>query len=137
LVAVVGLAKVISPSIETGLHALGAPPAMLAILIALVVLLPESISAARAATVNRLQTSINLALGSALASIGLTIPVVITVSVLFDLPLKLGLESKDIVLLTLTLMISGITLSSARTTIMQGALHLALFATFLFLTLFP
>jgi len=137
LVSVVGLAKVISPSLEAGLDALGAPHAMLAIVIAMVVLLPESISALRAAMANRLQTSINLSLGSALASIGLTIPAVALVSVMLDLPLTLGLESKDMVLLLLTFAVSIITLTSGRTTIMQGALHLVIFAAFLFLALVP
>jgi len=92
------------------------------------------INAARA---NRLQTSMNLAIGSALASIGLTIPVVVAAAVVFNLPLELGLEAKDMALLTLTFVVSAITLGSGRTNLMQGAVHLVIFAAFLFLTLVP
>ena len=91
----------------------------------------------RAARANRLQTSLNLALGSALASIGLTIPAVALASVQLELPLALGLASKDLVLLALTFLVSSITLVSGRTTMMQGAVHLVIFATFLFLALVP
>jgi Ca2+:H+ antiporter len=137
LVAVVGLAKVLSPSIERGVKAAGAPEAVIGIAIALLVLLPETWAAVRAARANRLQTSLNLALGSALASIGLTIPAVSLASVQLDLPLTLGLAPKDLVLLALTFLVSSITLVSGRTTMMQGAVHLVIFATFLFLALVP
>jgi Ca2+:H+ antiporter len=79
----------------------------------------------------------NLALGSALASIGLTIPVVVAAAVMFNLPLELGLEPKDMALLALTFVVSAITLGSGRTNLMQGAVHLVIFAAFLFLTLVP
>ncbi|MDP1791842.1 MAG: ionic transporter y4hA, partial [Methylibium sp.] len=85
----------------------------------------------------RLQTSMNLALGSALASIGLTIPVVVVAAVLLDLPLVLGLAAKDLVLLLLTFIVGAITLGTGRTNLMQGAVHLVLFAAFLFLSLVP
>jgi len=137
LVVVVGLAKVLSPSIERAVKAAGAPEAVIGIAIALLVLLPETWAAVRAARANRLQTSLNLALGSALASIGLTIPAVALASVQLDLPLALGLAPKDLVLLTLTFLVSSITLVSGRTTMMQGAVHLVVFATFLFLALVP
>lgn len=137
LVAVVGLAKQLSPLIEQGVEAAGAPKAVIGIAIALLVLLPETWAAVRAARADRLQTSMNLALGSALASIGLTIPVVVVVAVLLDLPLVLGLAPKDLVLLTLTFLISAITLGTGRTNVMQGAVHLVLFAAFLFLALVP
>jgi Ca2+:H+ antiporter len=91
----------------------------------------------RAAHADRLQTSMNLALGSALASIGLTIPSVVALSVWLDLPLTLGLEPKDIAILALTFGVSAITLGSGRTHVMHGAIHLCLFAAFLFLTLVP
>jgi Ca2+:H+ antiporter len=84
-----------------------------------------------------LQTSLNLALGSALASIGLTIPTVATVSIVLGQPLELGLESRDVVLLALTLLISVITLGTGRTTVLQGIIHLVVFAAFLFFTLVP
>jgi len=137
LVSVVGLAKQLSPSIESGVAAMGAPKAVIGIAIALLVLLPETWAAVRAARADRLQTSMNLALGSALASIGLTIPAVVLASVLLELPLVLGLAPKDLVLLMLTFLVSTITLATGRTNVMQGAVHLVLFAAFLFLSLVP
>jgi len=105
--------------------------------IALIVLLPETGAALRAAQGNRMQSSLNLALGSGLASIGLTIPVVAALSPLFPFALVLGLPPMQIVLLTLTLLTATLTLGSGRATVMQGAVHLVLFAAFLFLTLVP
>jgi Ca2+:H+ antiporter len=137
LVSVVGLAKVLSPSIESAVTTVGAPKTVIGIAIALLVLLPETVAAVRAAHVNRLQTSFNLAYGSALASIGLTIPVVAAASVWMGLPLVLGLDSKDIVLLTLTFVVSAITLTYGRTHMMHGAVHLVIFAAFAFLALVP
>ncbi|HTN54494.1 MAG TPA: hypothetical protein VML50_18945 [Anaeromyxobacter sp.] len=137
LIGVVGLAKVISPAIEAAVAAAGAPQAVIGIAIALIVLLPETAAAVRAALENRLQTSMNLALGSALASIGLTIPVVAAVAIAFHLPLVLGLDGKDLVLMALTFLVGGMTLGSGRTSMMQGAVHLVIFAAFLFLALVP
>jgi Ca2+:H+ antiporter len=137
LVAVVGLGKVLSPSIEAGLAAARAPDAVLGIAISMIVLLPETWAAVRAALANRLQTSMNLALGSGLASIGLTIPAVALASVLISQPLVLGLEAKDMVLMALSFGVATITLGTGRTNLMQGAVHLVLFATFLFLALVP
>lgn len=137
LVGVVGLAKALSPTIERLMAALDAPRSAVGILIAMIVLMPETWAAIRAAKVNRLQTSMNLAVGSALASIGLTIPVVVAASVALGLPLTLGLEPKDIALLALTFVVGSITLGSGRTNLMQGAVHLVIFAAFLFLTLVP
>ena len=102
LVTVVGLAKALSPSIEAAVHAAKAPVGVVGIAIALLVLLPESWAALRAAAANRVQTSLNLALGSALASIGLTIPAVAAVSIFLGLPLALGLPAKEVILLALT-----------------------------------
>lgn len=137
LVSVVGLAKLLSPTIESAVLAAGAPKAVIGIAIALLVLLPETLAAVRAARANRLQTSLNLALGSALASIGLTIPAVAAASLWLGLPLEMGLPPKDLVMLTITFLVSAITLASGRTAMMQGAVHLVLFAAFLFLTLVP
>ena len=137
LVAVVGLAKQLSPMIEAALLAAGAPRAVLGIAIALLVLLPETWAAVRAALADRLQTSMNLALGSALASIGLTIPAVVVTATVLDLPLVLGLPPKDLVLLALAFLVGAITLGTGRTNVMQGAVHLVLFAAFLFLSLVP
>ncbi len=99
--------------------------------------MPESLAALQAARANRLQTSLNLALGSALASIGLTIPTVAAVSIVLHEPITLGLEPKDQVLLALTLLISVITLGTGRTTVLQGVIHLAIFAVFLFFAIVP
>jgi Ca2+:H+ antiporter len=137
LVAVVGLAKTLAPFIQAGVAAAKAPLAVVGIAIALLVLLPETFAAVRAARRNRMQTSLNLALGSVLATIGLTIPAVAVVSFLIDLPLKLGLPAKETILLALTLLVSVTTLASGRATVMQGAVHLVLFAAFLFLSVVP
>jgi Ca2+:H+ antiporter len=137
LVVVVGLAKTLSPAIEAQLIAIGAPQTVLGIAIAGLVLAPETVAAVRAARANRLQTSLNLAVGSALASIGLTIPVVVVAVILLGLPLTLGLEAKDITMLALTFVVTSITLGSGRTYLMQGAVHLVLFAAFLVLALVP
>jgi Ca2+:H+ antiporter len=137
LVGVVGLAKALGPALEAGVAAAGLPQAVAGVAIAMIVLLPETGAAVRAAYGNRLQSSINLALGSGLASIGLTIPVLAAVSSLFPFALVLGLPPMQLVLLTLTLLIGTITLGSGRATVMQGAVHLVLFAAFLFLTVVP
>ena len=137
LVVVVGLAKTLSPAIEAAVKEAGAPAAVVGIIIAMVVLLPEGVSAIRAALANRLQTSMNLAFGSALASIGLTIPVVVVVAVALELPLVLGLEPKDMTLLVLSLFVCAVGLGSGRTNMMQGAVQVVIFAAFLFMSLVP
>lgn len=137
LVAVVGLAKLLSPTVERAILAASAPAAVIGIIIAMLVLLPETVAALRAAAANRLQVSLNLALGSALANIGLTIPTVAAVSVLTDRPLILGIEPKETVLLALTLLVGVLTLGTGRTTVLQGAVHLVIFAAFIFLTFVP
>jgi Ca2+:H+ antiporter len=137
LAGVVGLAKLLSPSLESLVASMQAPKAAVGIAIAMLVLLPETWAAIRAARANRLQTSLNLAIGSALASIGLTIPVVVAAAVVLHLPLTLGLESKDMVLLALTFVVGATTLASGRTNMMHGAVHVVLFAAFLFLALVP
>jgi Ca2+:H+ antiporter len=137
LVAVVGLAKSLTPTLEIGVARLDVPKAVVGIVIAALVLLPEALAALRAARANRLQTSLNLALGSALASIGLTIPAVATVSIVLGKPLELGLGAKDEVLLALTLLVGVITLGTGRTTVLQGIVHLIIFAVFLFFAVVP
>jgi Ca2+:H+ antiporter len=137
LVAVVGLAKLLSPTIERLIVEAGAPNAVIGIVIAMLVLLPEAWAAVRAARADRLQTSMNLAIGSALACIGLTIPVVALGAIVFGFPLVLGLEPKDLALLVVTFLVSGVTLGIGRTYVMQGAVHLVLFAMFLFLAFVP
>jgi Ca2+:H+ antiporter len=137
LVAVVGLAKVLSPTIEHAVEAAGAPRTVVGIVIAALVLLPETWAAVRAARADRLQSSMNLAVGSALACIGLTVPVVVVASIGFGLPLVLGLEPKDMALLAVTFLVCAVTLGTGRTYMMQGAVHLVLFAAFLFLAFVP
>ncbi len=132
LVAIVGLAKSLTPTLERGIAWLDVPKPVAGIIIAALVLLPEGLAALRAARANRLQTSLNLALGSALASIALTIPAVAGVSIMFRQPLELGLGEKDQVLLALTLLVGVITLGTGRTTVLQGIVHLVIFAVFLF-----
>ena len=137
LVGVVGLAKMLAPSIEAIVKATSVPHAVVGIAIALMVLLPETWAATRAAMRNRMQTSFNLALGSALATIGLTIPAVVVTALALELSLQLGLPEKEIALLALTLLISTMTLSRGHATVLQGAVHLVLFVVFLFLALVP
>ncbi len=137
LAAVVLLAKAISPMIEAGVASVGAPVALVGVIIASIVLLPEGVAAWRAAKVNRLQTSLNLALGSALASIGLSIPAVAIVSILNGWPLALGIDAKSTILLVVSLLVSTLSLGNGRTTVLQGVVHLVLFASYLFLTIFP
>ena len=137
LVAVVGLAKALTPTLEFAVAYFAVPKAVVGVALALLVLLPEGLAAVRAARANQLQTSLNLALGSALASIGLTIPAVGVVSIILAQPLELGLGLKDEVLLALTLIVGIITLGTGRTTVLQGIVHLVIFASFLFLALAP
>jgi Ca2+:H+ antiporter len=137
LVAIVGLAKILTPTVELGVARLGVPKAVVGIIIATLVLLPEGLAAVRAARSNRLQTSLNLALGSALATIGLTIPAVAAVSIALGQPLELGLGAKDQALLAVTLLLGVITLGTGRTTVLQGIVHLVVFAVFLFFAVVP
>lgn len=137
LVAVVALAKMLSPAVEAAVLHAGLPAAVVGVVIAALVLLPEGLAALRAARLDRLQTSMNLALGSALASIGLTIPTVAVVFIMLGRPLELGLGAKEMVLLFLTMIVASLTLGSGRTTILQGVVHLVIFAAYLFLTIVP
>ncbi len=137
LVAVVLLGKSLSPVIESGIEKVGAPKSLVGIIIAMVVLLPEGLAAYRAARNNRLQTSLNLALGSALASIGLTIPVVAGVSIFFDFDLLLGIDAKSSVLLLISLLVVMMSLRTGRTNILQGIVLVLLFFVYLFLTIIP
>jgi Ca2+:H+ antiporter len=137
LVAVVGLAKVLAPAIESVVKAAGMPQGVVGIAIALMVLLPETWAAVKAARCNRMQISFNLALGSALATIGLTIPSVAVTSIAMGLPLALGLPPKEVALLALTLLLTSMTLTGGRATVLQGAVHLVMFAVFLFLEMVP
>ena len=137
LIAVVGLAKTVSPRLESAVESAGAPLAVVGVVIALLVLLPETVAAVRAALRNRLQTSVNLALGSALASIGLTIPAIAVASIWLSGPLVLGLGGTEMVLFALTVVTSILTLATGRATLLQGAVHLMVFSAFLFLAVSP
>lgn len=137
LVAVVGLAKVTTPLIEATVESAGLPTAAVAVSIALLVLLPESIAAVRAARRGRVQTSLNLAYGSAMASIGLTIPTVAVLSWVLGYQLVLGLEATSIVLLAITMFTGLATVLSGRATVLQGGVHISLLAGFLVLVVSP
>jgi Ca2+:H+ antiporter len=137
LVSVVGLAKGVSPSVESGVASAGLPHAVVGVVIALLVLLPETIAAIRAAVRDRVQTSINLALGSAMASIGLTIPTIAAAMIWLEGPLLLGLGGTQTVLLVLTFVVGTLTVVPGRANILQGGLHLGLLAVYLFLAASP
>jgi Ca2+:H+ antiporter len=137
LVGVVGLAKGVSPTIESGVEVAGLPQAVVGVIIALLVLLPETIAALRSARRDRVQTSLNLALGSAMASIGLTIPAVALASVWLSGPLVLGLGATHMVLLALTVVVASLTVVPGRATPLQGGVHLVLFAAYLELAINP
>ncbi|GAB7190025.1 ionic transporter y4hA [Kineococcus sp. NUM-3379] len=137
LVAVVGLAKVESPAIEAGVGRLGFPHSFVGVVIALLVLLPETLAAVNAARRNRTQVSLNLALGSAMASIGLTIPAIAVASVWLEGPLLLGLGPTQIVLLAVTAFVGALTVVPGRATRLHGGVHLVLLAAFLFLAASP
>jgi Ca2+:H+ antiporter len=137
LTLVVLLSKRLSIPISSLIETAGLPSSFLGVVIAIIVLLPESLAALRAARANRLQSSLNLAIGSAIASIGLTIPTVAILSVWKDLPLPLGLQPHETVLLVLTLFISTLTLGTGRTTVLHGAVHLVIFGVFIFTAAAP
>lgn len=137
LVAVVLLAKQLADPVEQWVNDWGAPRALVGVIIAALVLLPESVAAVRATLANRLQTSLNLALGSALATIGLTIPAVAALSIAMAMPIALGLDSTSMVLLMLTLLVSAQALATGKTTILQGVVHLVIFGVYLFTTIIP
>jgi Ca2+:H+ antiporter len=135
--AVVLIAKALAPAIETGVVKLGAPKSLVGVIVALVILLPEGTAALKAARKNRLQTSLNLALGSALASIGLTIPAVAIASIFTGLTVALGIDTKSIVLLILSLFTIMLSFSTGRTNVLQGVVLLVIFAVYLFTTIVP
>jgi Ca2+:H+ antiporter len=137
LVSVVGLAKLLSPTIEDAVKTLGLPYAVVGVAIALVVLAPESIAAVRHAARDHVQSSLNLAYGSAMASIGLTIPTIAIAMIWLAGPLDLGLEPMQMVLLALTVAVTAFTVVQGRAYALQGVVHLVLLASFLFLSVQP
>jgi Ca2+:H+ antiporter len=137
LVAVVGLAEEESPAIERVVTAAGFPQTFVGVVIATLVLLPETLAAVRAARRGRIQTSLNLAYGSAMASIGLTIPAIAAASIWLKGPLVLGLGPTQLVLLAVTVAISTLTVVPGRATRLQGEVHLVLLAAYIFLAVVP
>lgn len=137
LTGVVTLGKSLAPVIENAVAALGAPKSLVGVIIAAVVLLPEGLAAYRAARNDRIQTSLNLSLGSALASIGLTIPAVAIVSILTGITLTLGIDTKSMVLLILSLFTVMLSLATGKTNILPGIVLLVILAVYLFTTVVP
>lgn len=137
LVAVVLLAKSLAPRIEALVASIGAPHRLVGVIIAGIVLLPEGLAAVSAARNNMFQTSLNLALGSAIASIGLTIPAVAVLSLIMGWTLILGIDMKSTILLLLALFVSSLSLATGRTNVLQGVILLVIFAVYLFTTVIP
>jgi Ca2+:H+ antiporter len=127
----------VSPAIERIVTAAGLPVSVVGVVIAMLVLLPETLAAIRAARRGNLQNSLNLAYGSAIASIGLTIPTIAVASIWLPVPLHLGLDQTDIVLFALTCLVSVLTVIPGRATLLQAGVHLALLAAYLFLAISP
>lgn len=137
LIAVIGLAKMLSPTIESGLLYLGAPKSTVGLLIAAIVLLPEAWAAVASARANRLQTSLNLALGSGIASIALTIPVVIAYAIYTGSTLTLGLDAKNMAFMAMTFAIGTLTLGTGKSTLLQGAVHAVILLTYFVMSIIP
>jgi Ca2+:H+ antiporter len=137
LIAVVGDAKLVSPTIERLVSAAGLPLSVVGVIIALLILSPETLAAVNAAQRDRMQISLNLAFGSAMASIGLTIPTIAVASIWLPGQLHLGLENNHIVLFALTCVVTTLTVVPGRATLLQAGVHLALLAAYLFLTVSP
>lgn len=137
LAVVILLSKTFIGTVSVGLDAAGAPAAVAGVIVAFLILLPEFSAAVRAARADKLQKSVNLALGSACATIGLTIPAIAALSILYGAPLELGLDAKDTVILLVTAAIWLLTFGTGRTNILYGLIHIVLFATYCFLILAP
>lgn len=137
LAVVILMAKGLSPVIEGFVSSIGAPRALVGVIIALVVLLPEGLAAIRAARNNQIQSSINLGLGSALASVGLTIPAVSVVCIIYDIPFVLGLDLKSIILLALSVCIVMLSLSRGKTNVLYGTVLMVNLAAYIFTVIVP
>jgi Ca2+:H+ antiporter len=137
LLAVVLLAKKFSLVVDAVAAKIGAPPAFAGLLVALLILMPEGVSAIAAARKNDLQKSINLALGSSLATIGLTIPAVGLATYALDQPLVLGLNPANTALLFLTFLLSMLTFGTGRTNVLFGLVHMVVFAVYVFMVFVP
>jgi Ca2+:H+ antiporter len=137
MVPIVGLAEYLAVMVEQGIHTFDIPTSVGGTLIAALILAPESITATKAALANKLQRSINLCLGSALSTVALTVPLVLMIGLATGQSVTLGLEDENILLLVLTLMVSMLTFSGARTNVLHGAVHLLLFFTYVVLIFNP
>ena len=137
LVAVILLAKLLAPFIERSIAAAGAPFKLAGVIVAAIVLLPEFFAALRAAQRNQLQTSINLALGSAVACIGLTVPAVTVIAIWLGQPLALGIDNAATVLLVLSFTVAMLTYGQGRTNLLAGFVHLVLLASYIFMIFAP
>lgn len=137
LLAVVLLAKKFSLVVDVVTARVGAPPAFAGVLVAVLILLPESVAAVSAARRNDLQKSINLALGSSIATIGLTVPAVAVAAYALDKQLVLGLGNQEMLILLLTFMLSMLTFGTGRTNILFGMVHMVVFAVFVFMVFVP
>jgi Ca2+:H+ antiporter len=131
LIPIAFLAKQLAVPIEFGIHKMGAPQALGGLIVAIIILSPEAMSAVRAALKNQLQRAINISLGTALSTIGLTIPAVLVIGLVTGKIVVLGLPTVDMILLLLTLAVSSLTFSGNRTNFLQGAIHLLLFLAYL------
>lgn len=137
LAVVIFMAKGLSPVIEGFVKSIGAPKALVGVIIASVVLLPEGLAAVRAARNNQIQSSVNLALGSALASVGLTIPAISAVCIIYDIPFILGMDKKSIILLALSVFTVMLSLSRGKTNVLYGTVLLVNLAAYIFTVIFP
>ncbi|WP_240499890.1 hypothetical protein [Sphingomonas montana] len=137
ILPIVILSKSLATLLDAGIAALGAPAALSGVVIAMIVFTPEAISALRAVHANQLTRAINLCLGGAASTLGLTVPAVLLIGVLTGQTIVLGLSSANMVLLAITLVLSTLTFSGTRTTILEGTVHLSLFAVFLILVFAP
>ena len=137
ILPIVVLAKSLATVLDFGIARLGAPPALGGILIAMVVFTPECITALRAITANELQRAINLCLGAATSTLGLTVPAILTIGLITGQSVVLGLSQTNMVLLAMTLMLSTLTFTGTRTTMLEGAVHLSVFLVFVVLVFSP
>jgi len=133
MLPIVLLSKNFAIYVDYGIERMDAPLALGGFLIAALILTPEGLSAMQAARNNQLQRAVNICLGSSLSTIGLTVPAVLTISWVMSEPVELGLDSVDIVILAVTLIVSLVTFVSARTNWLFGVVHLALFAAYVML----
>jgi Ca2+:H+ antiporter len=131
------LAEKLAVTLNTGLERFGLPPALGALLVAVLVLVPEGVGAVEAALANQIQRAMNILLGSVLATLAMTIPAVIVIAIAGHTTLELGLSPEDQVMLVLTLLTSMLTFGGGRTNVLQGTVHLGLFLGYLLLIFIP